>query len=191
MPSTNPSGKALDILDSARTLMMDRGFNGFSFRDVAASVGIKSASIHYHYATKADLAEATARAYRLAFKDMAEQIDATSASEKLRAYGAVFVTTLREQGQVCLGGMLAADVASLPDPVRAEIAQFFSEQNAWVENVVREGQAAGQFRTGLDAAIFSKTFVSSLEGAMMVSRGLEQPSDLEDALEMLIKLVQP
>lgn len=190
MQTANPTGKALDILHAARMLMMDRGFNGFSFRDVAANVGIKSASIHYHYATKADLAEATARAYRQAFKEAVEQINPASAPELLRAYGNLFVTTLREQGRLCLGGVLAADVTSLPEQVRAEVAMFFAEQNEWVATVVRDGQAAGDLRTDLDAAVFAKMFVSSLEGAMMISRGLEQPQDLEDALEMLIQMVQ-
>lgn len=190
MSAVTPTNKALDILESARMLMMDRGFNGFSFRDVAESVGIKSASIHYHYATKADLAEATARAYRIAFHDVTAQIDAGSATEKLRAYGDLFVTKLREHGQVCLGGMLAADVASLPDQVRDEVAQFFAEQNVWVETVVRDGQSSGQLRADVDVAMFAKMFVSSLEGAMMISRGLEQPQDLDDALETLIRLIQ-
>ena len=190
MQTQTPTGKALDILHAARMLMMDRGFNGFSFRDVAADVGIKSASIHYHFATKADLAEATAQAYREAFQDAVAQIDADSAAELLRAYGGLFVTTLREQGRLCLGGMLAADVASLPDEVRAEVAKFFYAQNEWVENVVHEGQAAGEIRADLNAAKFAKMFVSSLEGAMMISRGIDQPQDLEDALEVLIQLVQ-
>ncbi|MEP1962568.1 TetR/AcrR family transcriptional regulator [Tateyamaria sp.] len=190
MSAANPSSKALDILESARMLIMDRGFNGFSFRDVAASVGIKSASIHYHYATKADLAEATAQAYSEAFKEAVTQLDADTATDLLRAYGGLFVTTLREHGRLCLGGMLAADVASLPDQVRTEVAVFFTAQNEWVENAVRDGQTTGEFRTDLDAAKFAKMFVSSLEGAMMISRGIEQPQDLEDALEMLIQLVQ-
>ncbi|MEP1586280.1 MAG: TetR/AcrR family transcriptional regulator [Tateyamaria sp.] len=190
MSAANPSSKALDILESARMLIMDRGFNGFSFRDVAASVGIKSASIHYHYATKADLAEATAQAYSEAFKEAIAQLEADTATDLLRAYGGLFVTTLREHGRLCLGGMLAADVASLPDQVRTEVAMFFTAQNEWVENAVRHGQTTGEFRTDLDAAKFAKMFVSSLEGAMMISRGIEQPQDLEDALEMLIQLVQ-
>ncbi|MEP5631165.1 MAG: TetR/AcrR family transcriptional regulator [Tateyamaria sp.] len=190
MSAANPSSKALDILESARMLIMDRGFNGFSFRDVAASVGIKSASIHYHYATKADLAEATAQAYNEAFKEAVAQLEADTATDLLRAYGGLFVTTLREHGRLCLGGMLAADVASLPDQVRTEVAVFFTAQNEWVENAVRDGQTTGEFRTDLDAAKFAKMFVSSLEGAMMISRGIEQPQDLEDALEMLIQLIQ-
>ena len=185
-----PTGKALDILHAARMLMMDRGFNGFSFRDVAAEVGIKSASIHYHYATKADLAEATARAYRLAFGEAVGQINANSAPEFLRAYGALFVTTLRDQGSLCLGGVLAADIMSLPEQVRVEVAMFFTEQNDRIEAVVRDGQSAGDLRTDLDPAMYAKMFVSSLEGAMMVSRGLQQPQDLEAALAVLIQLVQ-
>ncbi len=190
MQARNPSGKAMDIQHAARVLMMDRGFNGFSFRDIAADVGIKSASIHYHYATKADLAEATMQAYREVFNEAVLQIEATSAPDRLRAYGALFVTTLRDQGHLCLGGMLAADVASLPSQVRNEVVNFFEAQNEWVESVVREGQAAGDLRQDVDATKFSKMFVSSLEGAMMISRGLKQPQDLEDALEMVIQLAQ-
>lgn len=190
MQTQTPTGKALDILHAARMLMMDRGFNGFSFRDVAADVGIKSASIHYHYATKADLAEATAQSYREAFEDALSQIEADSAADMLRAYGGLFVTTLREQSRLCLGGMLAADVASLPDQVRNEVAKFFEAQSAWVENIVCEGQTSGELRADLDAAKFAKMFVTSLEGAMMIARGIDQPQDLEDALEILIHLVQ-
>ncbi|MEP1768352.1 MAG: TetR/AcrR family transcriptional regulator [Sulfitobacter sp.] len=190
MQTQTPTGKAMDILYAARMLMMDRGFNGFSFRDVAAEVGIKSASIHYHYATKADLAAATARAYREAFGEAVAQIEGDSGGDLLRAYGAFFVTTLREQDRLCLGGMLAADVASLPDQVRNEVVAFFNAQSDWVEKTVRDGQATGDFRADLDAAKVAKMFVSSLEGAMMISRGIEQPQDLEDALEVLIQLVQ-
>jgi TetR/AcrR family transcriptional repressor of nem operon len=189
MLETNPSQKAVAILDSARTLMMDRGYNGFSFRDIAAEVGIKSASIHYHYATKADLAEATARAYREGFASAVEGLKATSAPALLHAYGTFFLTTL-EEGGLCLGGMLAADAATLPDKVRNEVTRFFEAQHLWVGNVLQEGQAQGDIRADLDSEAFAKVFVSGLEGAMMVSRGIKQPKDLEAALEMLIQLAK-
>ena len=38
--------KAEEILASAERLARDAGYNGFSFRDIAAEVGIKSASVH-------------------------------------------------------------------------------------------------------------------------------------------------
>ena len=48
------SEKASKILLVACSVIMERGYNGFSFRDVAAEVGIKSATIHYHFPTKAE-----------------------------------------------------------------------------------------------------------------------------------------
>ena len=188
MAQANSSDKAVAILDSARVLMMDRGYNGFSFRDVAAEVGIKSASIHYHYSTKADLAEATAKAYRLAFVDAIDGLTAATAPDLLRAYGALFVASLREQGGLCLGGVLAADSETLPDQVRDEVVLFFDSQHQWLAEVLRDGQERGEIRADLSAEDFAAMFVSSLEGAMMVSRGIKRPQDLETALDILIQL---
>lgn len=190
MPVTNSNDKASEILNAARVLMMDRGYNGFSFRDVAAEVGIKSASIHYHYPTKADLAEATAKAYREMFSEVISCLGGDDAPERLRAYGSVFVATLRDQNGLCLGGVLAADTRTLPNQVRSEVEQFFEDQSAWVAGVLQEGQAKGQIRSEINPQAFAKTFVSSLEGAMMVSRCIQHPEDLEAAVEQLIKLVQ-
>ena len=59
-----------------------------------------------------------------------------------------------------------------------------------VEAVLREGQVKGEIRGDLDTEAFSKMFVSSLEGAMMVSRAIEEPDNLEAALDLYIRLVQ-
>lgn len=190
MTKTIPSDKAVAIMNSARTLMMERGYNGFSFRDVAAVVGIKSASIHYHFATKADLAQAVASAYRQNFKEATSKINTKGAPDTLRAYGALFISTLREECGLCLGGVLAGDVSSLPDKVREEVALFFAEQYDWIATVLREGQAKGEIREDLDADLFAKMFVPSLEGSMMVSRGTGQPEDLETSLEILVHLAK-
>ena len=125
MPELTPNDKAAQILDAARESIMERGYNGFSFRDIAAKVGIKSASIHYHFPTKADLAEATAKAYREAFSNLLKELTAPDAPGLLRAYGALFVFTLRDQGRVCLGGVLVVDSSTLPGQVRQEVQRFF------------------------------------------------------------------
>ena len=46
------------ILDVAERLTQTKGFNGFSYLDLAEEVGIKNSSIHYHFKAKIDLAEA-------------------------------------------------------------------------------------------------------------------------------------
>ena len=166
--------------------MMERGYNGFSFRDVAADVGIKSASIHYHYPTKADLAQAAARDYREAFAKVLEELDAPTAPELLRAYGDLFVQTLKQGKKACLGGVLAVDATTLPPQVLSEIKIFFDDQQKWVSDVLRHGQATGEVRPELDPDAFASLFVSGLEGAMLVARGIEAPEQLSRSLDQLV-----
>jgi len=134
------------------------------------------------------LAEATAHRYRAAFKEATSEIGADSAPDQMRAYGTLFVETLCDQGDLCLAGVLAADVSSLPEQVRAEVEFFFAEQYDWVAAVLRQGQANGEIRKDLDPDQFARMFVAGLEGSMMVSRSIRQPQDLETSLDMLIQV---
>jgi len=182
--------KASEILNVARKLMMDRGYNGFSFRDVAAEVGIKSASIHYHYPTKAELARAAARTYREDFSNALNALPSTNAIGMLSAYGSLFVATLRDHGRVCLGGILASDATTLPETVRYEVECFFEEQRLWLSQVLRKGQENGEIIATIDPDDFSAMFVSSLEGAMLVARGIGQPDHLAQSIDQLVQFAK-
>jgi len=52
------------ILKAAEARIRRNGFHGFSFRDLAEDVGIKSASVHYYFPTKADLGVSLMRNYQ-------------------------------------------------------------------------------------------------------------------------------
>jgi len=182
--------KASEILFVARRIMMERGYNGFSFRDVAAEVGIKSASIHYHFPTKAELAEAAARDYREWCSRALADLSAPDAPGLLYAYGGLFVTMLEDQGSVCLGGVLAADTTTLPPQVKAEVERFFLGHREWVSTALRTGQRQGEIRPDIDPDAFAETLVSSVEGAMMVARATGKPEHLSVTINQLISLVR-
>ena len=86
--------------------------------------------------------------------------------------------------------MLASDSETLPDQVRDEVVLFFDSQHQWLAEVLRDGQERGEIRADLSAEDFAAMFVSSLEGSMMVSRGIKRPQDLETALDILIQLAK-
>ena len=184
------SDKATEILNVARRLMMERGYNGFSFRDVAAEVGIKSASIHYHYPSKAELAETAAREYREWCSSELANLSAPDALGLLSAYRELFCTMLVDQKCVCLGGVLAMDAATLPSHVKPEVETFFEAHQAWISKVLRKGQEDGDIRPEIDPDAFAATFVSSVEGAMIVARGINKPDHLFVAIDQLIQLVR-
>ncbi|MEO3413025.1 TetR family transcriptional regulator [Roseovarius sp. CAU 1744] len=182
--------KASEILSVARKAMMERGYNGFSFRDLAAEVGIKSASIHYHYPTKAALAEAAARDYREWCSKTLDGLSAADAPGMLFAYGNLFVEILKDEGRVCLGGVLAIDATTLPPRVRAEVERFFEGHHEWLSAVLRDGQRNGEIRPDINPERFAQAFVSGVEGAMMVARGIGKPDHLTQTIDQLIQLVR-
>jgi TetR/AcrR family transcriptional repressor of nem operon len=50
-------------MDLAEGHIRNAGYGGLSFRELPAEIGIKSASVHHHFPTKATLAAAVARRY--------------------------------------------------------------------------------------------------------------------------------
>src|SRR3954464_11228114 len=103
------------ILDVAEHLVQTRGFNGFSYADIAASLGVTKASLHYHFPAKAKLGRELIVRYRTNFFAALQPIDrgAKSASEKLRRYAGIYANVLSKD-RMCLCGMLAAEYATLP-----------------------------------------------------------------------------
>lgn len=51
------------LMDLGRGTYPHAGYGGFSFRDLAAEISIKSASVHHHFPTKATMTAAVARRY--------------------------------------------------------------------------------------------------------------------------------
>ena len=66
---------AARILDVAEGLVQVRGFNGFSYADISAEVGITKAALHYHFSAKADLGLALITRYAGRFAAELARID--------------------------------------------------------------------------------------------------------------------
>jgi TetR/AcrR family transcriptional regulator, transcriptional repressor for nem operon len=162
---------ATRILDSAERLVQSRGFNGFSYADVAAELGITKASLHYHFAGKAELGQALIERYAARFAAALEQIDADGgdAPAKLDAYARIYAHVLRDK-RMCLCGMLAADYDTLPTPMREAVIGFFDHNEDWLTRVFEQGRAEGSVDRDGSPREDAQALVSGLEGAMLVAR---------------------
>jgi TetR/AcrR family transcriptional repressor of nem operon len=169
--SRNENDTAAQILDVAERLVQNRGFNGFSYADVAAELGITKASLHYHFASKADLGEALMRRYSERFAGALEDIDREggSAPSRLAAYARIYEQVLREQ-RMCLCGMLASDYETLPEPMRDEVLGFFDSNEAWLTGVLERGREEGSLRDGAPPSEVAQAIVGGLEGALLIAR---------------------
>jgi TetR/AcrR family transcriptional regulator, transcriptional repressor for nem operon len=159
------------ILDVAERLVQSRGFNGFSYANVAAELGMTKASLHYHFPGKAELGEALIVRYAARFADALERIDAGTgdAPAKLDAYAGLYAEVLRG-GRMCLCGILAAEYETLPEPMREAIVGFFDDNVTWLTHVLAQGLSDDTLSFQGSPAEEGQTILSGLEGAMLVAR---------------------
>jgi TetR/AcrR family transcriptional repressor of nem operon len=157
------------VLDSAERLVQERGFNGFSYADIAAELGITKASLHYHFRGKAELGEALIERYTARFGEALERIDASGSdlAAKLDAYVDLHAEVLKGR-RMCLCGMLAAEFRTLPGPMQEAVRRFFELNESWVAGLVESGRAADA--APADPRTVARTLVGGLQGAMLVAR---------------------
>jgi TetR/AcrR family transcriptional repressor of nem operon len=190
MAGARRAGTAGRILDVAERLVQTRGFNAFSYADIARALAVQKASLHHHFATKADLGLALVERYRTSFLAAlaALEKERSGAVERLEGYVELYGSVLRQR-RMCLCGMLAADVATLPRPLRESLAGFFVENERWLERVLEEGRRRGEILFDGGAGSLAAFVVGSLEGAMLVARGSGNVAEFEQAAERLLALV--
>ena len=170
------------VLDLAQSLVQLRGFNAMSYRDLADGVGVKTSSIHYYFPTKEDLGLALLRRYRDGFKGAVTAIDHEVSDPKLKIERVVdlFVDTVRA-GKICLGGMFASDCTTLPTSMQDEIKVFYTENEAWLANVLKQGRAMGKLNFSGAPRTKAETLFATLEGVMIVARLFKDEKRLVNA----------
>jgi TetR/AcrR family transcriptional repressor of nem operon len=168
---TSTRDTAERILDVAEELVQQRGFNAFSYADVAAELGLTKASLHYHFPGKAELGHALISRYARRFALALTGIDgqAVTAADKLAAYARLYGDVL-EARRMCLCGMLAAEYQTLPEPIRVAVVGFFDENEAWLEAVLAQGLDDGSLSFEGEPRDMARMIISGLEGAMLVAR---------------------
>jgi TetR/AcrR family transcriptional repressor of nem operon len=166
------SETATRILQVAERLAQTRGFNGFSYADIAAELRVTKASLHYHFATKADLGHALIVGYTEKFDSALDQLDAISPQLTLLRYVQLYEDVL-VRDRMCLCGMLAAEYSTLPSAMQQALRHFFDRNESWLSDRLERGRAAGALRfegSALDAA---RALTAGLEGAMLLARSYE------------------
>src|SRR5262249_15063937 len=160
------SSKRDEILDVAEALIRTVGFNGFSTRDIANAVGIKAASVHYHFPTKADIGAAVTDRYTERFLDELGDPGAygSDCRKAIARYVAAFRRALVRDGRLCLCAVLGAEIGSLPPDVGGHARLFFERNIEWLKSALSPGMDAAK------AKACALHILAALEGAMIVSK---------------------
>ncbi len=161
------------IMDAAERRMQLGGFGGFSFREIAADVGIKSSSVHYHFPTKEDLAAAVIRRWA---EETSEFIDKELEKDRdpVRVWTNAFRGTALSEGRMCPCTVLGAGSQDLPEQVAKEVKGFFKMCQ---EKLVAEGLSPSK----------AAEVLSTITGALVVANALGDTAEYDRATRNLLR----
>lgn len=184
------SPKAAEIMALTRSLLEMGGYNGFSYADIAAKVGIRKASIHYHFPTKAILVREVVAQYRAEAREglmmMARKLADPVA--ELEAYADYWATCIEKgTSTFCLCAMLAAERPGVPDEVAAEVQGHFEDLTKWLAAVLERGQSQQRLQLESSAMTEARFFMSTVHGAMLAARGLGDPQVFQSLIRLPIQ----
>ena len=160
------------ILNYAQKLIIERGLNAFSYRDISEEVGIQTASIHYHFPTKDDLCLAVTQRFTKNFTDQLASLANSTESgiKRINSYGKILLNAFDDGKGFCLCVSLATDEASLSDDTSKVVKDFFTDSKVWVKQAIKDGQAQGEIVASLNAEKTATAIVSLFEGGLVVAR---------------------
>jgi TetR/AcrR family transcriptional repressor of nem operon len=158
---------ATAIMDAAERRIRAGGLGGFSFREIAVDVGVKSSSVHYHFPTKENLAAAVVRRWA---EKTAKLIDEELAkgTDPEKAFARTFRSTAQSDSHMCPCTVLGAAAMDLPTEVSVEVKAFF-------KMCLDKLTGAGLTK------VAATEFLSTITGALVVANALGDASAYDRA----------
>jgi len=170
------------IMDRAAQLLMSRGYNGFSYRDISTHLGVKNAAVHYHFPVKADLAVALVEEYRQLLRSRTSEFMAYggSALEQIEGFFAITAKQCDIGRCICPIGAFSIDYTDLPEDVRKVTSSFMDETLKWLTQVLEVGREQNEFSFSGVARPRALLVLASLQGARQMARinGMEILNDV-------------
>lgn len=160
------------ILDVAEQLLQDRGFNGFSYKDIADELGVKNAAVHYHFPTKTDLGVAMIERMRRAFQRWSASVDAEpfDFDARMGRFLRIYESYLLDQNKVCPAGILEAEFNTLPEEMRQVTRAFVMEMHGWLARLLHQGRDAAQCHFEGEPDDQAAVLGCTLQGALQMAR---------------------
>lgn len=183
--SSQRSETGEQILDLAEALIQTRGYSAFSYQDISDALGIRKASIHYHFPSKTDLGIAVIDRYVARFATALEQIASeteTSSLAMLEHYFGPYLEFGATDEKVCLCGALAGEMMALPPELRARVDRFFRSHQSWLAGILKRGAERDEFHLATPPAKMARLVFGALQGALLVKRTTGDASQLRDVI---------
>jgi len=161
-----------EIVNKALQLLLRRGVNGFSYRDISEPLGIRNAAVHYHFPSKMDLVKALIEEHHQVLRERTAEFMAYGGPAIPQLEG-LFRFTMQQYEMcrpVCIAGALAVDLEDLPDEVRHALERFMKDTVAWLSRVLESGRRQSEFSFEGDAESKAISIIAMIQGSRQLAR---------------------
>jgi len=186
-PSSTPSNKRAALVDAAKHLLWERGYEAMSPRDVLDRSGAGHGALYHHFTGKQALALAAL-----------EEI----AAEEMRALDEIFLGNLpplqrvrgylqRERSALrgCRLARLANESAIESEAFRQPIAAFLEHIATHLQVCLKAAQQQGTLAGNLEPAAIAAALVAVIEGGFVMARVYWEPAKMRLAVEGALQLL--
>lgn len=177
-------------MDVANKYIQKVGFNAFSYSDLANEIGIKKASIHYHFPSKMDLGIAYCHFKLNQLFELEILINAQdSLEDKLFQYGNAFIPCA-EKNEMCGIHSMFTDTDSFSEPLQNAISELVESELRILENIFRnESNESIQTVNGITPKQLALIVNSTIKGALLMNRISKNDLYME-SMKAVIQLIQ-
>ena len=174
------------IIDKAFQLLLQRGLNGFSYRDISEPLGVKNAAIHYHFPNKMDLIAALIDENHQVLKKATSEFMAYGgpARPQLEGLFAFTMNQIQRGRPICMVGALAVDYDDLSDDIKDANDRFMKDSIKWLSKVLETGLEREEFTFEGHAEMKAVSILATIQGARQMAR-VHGMDILEDMFEQI------
>lgn len=162
-----PAGRAR-ILDCAATMILERGYDATSLRQLADEVGMKAGSLYYHFSSKEELLTAILErgidVMHDAFDDAERSHGDADPYERFNAHVRAHLSALFEHGPYTAAHVVTFRTA--PDAVRDALVPARDAYEARWATLLVELQAAGAMRNDVGANVTRLALMGAMNSSV-------------------------
>lgn len=185
--SQNDKSTRDQALSLARKYLQTKGYNGFSFQDIADDLKIKKASLHYYFVSKDEMIMELLKSYEDSYYSWTEANKSKSPEQKLKSMIQLYVTLSEKSQKICPVGALCADFLSLSSRAQESLVAFHSKQRDWIKSTLSEGIKVGSFKKIRSVSVEADQLITLILGGLQVARMRQESKSFEHMLKTKVQ----
>lgn len=175
------------LVEAAKLLLWERGFNAMSPRDVLQRSRAGQGSLYHFFSGKEELA---AEAMSAVANEVATRIEVTLGPATGSGFARLerFLLSDRDALRGCRLGRMAQD-PDLPATIRSSVAAGFGRLRAVLERAVEDAQLEGDLRTDIDPSALSDCLIAVVQGGYVLARAHGEDAPMARVTETMATLL--